>query len=128
LGIFLTGGLVTGFSVVRVIYLSKIDIEDGTWTEVPGFIWTVAEMCGAVISASLPTLRPLFLWTIQHTSFLSKSSGSTGNSNSYAMNSFHQKKSNPRKASESSLRPLKRKVDGSGPFQVIEEFEGDNRV
>lgn len=58
--VFLTGGLVTVISIVRVTYLEKVDMLDPTWTFVDPEIWTQAEVCSAVISACLPTLRPLF--------------------------------------------------------------------
>ena len=47
-------------SVVRLTTLSQISTLDITWTDVPAAIWTPVECSVGVISACLPTMRPLF--------------------------------------------------------------------
>ena len=51
---------VSTISIVRVIYLDTVSFQDVTWTLTDSLIWTSAEVCVAVVSACLPTLRPLF--------------------------------------------------------------------
>ncbi|KAG9234427.1 hypothetical protein BJ875DRAFT_12886 [Amylocarpus encephaloides] len=58
-----TGGLVCAVSCVRVYYvgkMSKINL-DPTWNHSNLTIWTVVEICMTIVSACLPTLRPLFV-------------------------------------------------------------------
>lgn len=77
IGIFLLGGLfvstpssgrrlLIGFSVclasiIRVPYISHMSLVDASWSDVYGGIWTVVELNLGIVSACLPTLRPLFL-------------------------------------------------------------------
>lgn len=48
-------------SIIRVPHLARVSLVDQTWSDVDGFIWSVAELNLAIVSACLPTLRPLFL-------------------------------------------------------------------
>jgi len=98
------------------VFHRYIRLTCNTGTEVDGFIWTVAEMCGAVVSACRPTLRPLVTWGKQM-SILSSRSRSTQNSNSYAMNDYPRP--GPRVVRQNSLS-LSRASRGGG-FQVLEE-------
>ncbi|MCJ1247664.1 hypothetical protein MMC30_004879 [Trapelia coarctata] len=59
--IFLMGGLVCIASVVRVTTLFQVEDEDLTYSLVGIANWSSIEFALAVISASLPTLRPLLL-------------------------------------------------------------------
>lgn len=58
-------------SIVRVVAFDWIDFNDITYTMVPATIWTAIEQSVGIISACLPTTRPLFgrlLRNIQHAS------------------------------------------------------------
>ena len=52
---------VCAVSVVRLIVLAGADESDITWNYVPTAIWSAAEPSIAVVSACLPSLRPLFV-------------------------------------------------------------------
>ena len=46
-------------SMVRIFYLSKVATTDPTWTAVDPSMWSSIELCLGVVSACLPTMRPL---------------------------------------------------------------------
>lgn len=46
-------------SIIRVPYIARLSLVDQTWFDVGGFIWSVVELNVAIVSACLPTLRPL---------------------------------------------------------------------
>ena len=46
---------------MRLVALAGVDESDVTWNYVPAAIWTAAEPSIAVVSACLPSLRPLFV-------------------------------------------------------------------
>ena len=46
-------------SILRLTTIHQLSIEDSTYTNVDSAIWTAVECSVAVISACLPTLRPL---------------------------------------------------------------------
>ena len=48
-------------SIVRVFHVAHISQTDPSWSEVDKAIWSAIELNLAIISACLPTLRPLFL-------------------------------------------------------------------
>lgn len=58
--IFVCAGLVTAIvSIIRLVVLSRLSKADVTWNFVDSSIWSVAEPCIGVISACIPSLRPL---------------------------------------------------------------------
>ncbi|MCJ1405320.1 hypothetical protein MMC11_008547 [Xylographa trunciseda] len=57
--IFLLGSFVIIASIVRLVSLTQINIADNTYTLVGIANWSSIEFAMAVVSASLPTLRPL---------------------------------------------------------------------
>ncbi|MCJ1433258.1 hypothetical protein MMC27_002617 [Xylographa pallens] len=57
--IFLLGSFVIIASIVRLVSLTHISITDNTYTLVGIANWSSIEFAMAVVSASLPTLRPL---------------------------------------------------------------------
>ncbi|CAF9938329.1 hypothetical protein IMSHALPRED_000764 [Imshaugia aleurites] len=63
-GIFITGLIVTAVSMVRLVVISRYHGEDFSYDYVPVVIWTAAEPSIAVVSACLPSLRPLFVRVI----------------------------------------------------------------
>ena len=48
-------------SVIRVPYIAKRSPVDSSWTDADACIWSIIELNLAIVSACLPTLRPLFL-------------------------------------------------------------------
>ena len=54
-------GSVCAVSVVHIKILSNLHEEDVTWNYVDASIWSAAEPSIGVVSASLPSLRPLFV-------------------------------------------------------------------
>ncbi|KAL8677165.1 MAG: hypothetical protein Q9224_000751 [Gallowayella concinna] len=46
-------------SIIRLVVLGRLENEDLTWNFVNSAIWSAAEPCMGVISACLPSLRPL---------------------------------------------------------------------
>ena len=47
-------------SIIRLSTISSLSIIDLSYTDVPSAIWTSVECSVAVVSACLPTLKPLF--------------------------------------------------------------------
>lgn len=60
MGIFLLGGLVCFASLYRCIVVHQISYTDPTYSDVRVDIWTIVELCIGILSACLPTMRPLF--------------------------------------------------------------------
>ncbi|KAI4248656.1 MAG: hypothetical protein L6R42_009207, partial [Xanthoria sp. 1 TBL-2021] len=52
---------VCAVSIVRLVVLAGVDQSDITWNYVPAATWSAAEPSVAVVSACLPSLRPLFV-------------------------------------------------------------------
>ena len=48
-------------SIVRVPFIAHMSLVDQTWSDIDGFIWSLVELSLGIVSACLPTLRPLFL-------------------------------------------------------------------
>ena len=48
-------------SVIRVPYVAQISLLDPSWSDVYGAIWSIVELSLGIVSACLPTLRPLYL-------------------------------------------------------------------
>ncbi|CAD6578606.1 MAG: hypothetical protein ASARMPRED_008778 [Alectoria sarmentosa] len=59
-GIFLMGGFVIVASILRLAFLLNENLADPTFGLVNMFTWSNIEVDVAVLSASLPTLRPVF--------------------------------------------------------------------
>ncbi|MCJ1450945.1 hypothetical protein MMC28_001279 [Mycoblastus sanguinarius] len=59
-GIFLLSGFVCIASIYRVTVLNRISMVDASWADVESAIWAMVENCIAIVSASLPTMRPIF--------------------------------------------------------------------
>ncbi|KAI4228432.1 MAG: hypothetical protein L6R36_001623 [Xanthoria steineri] len=102
-GIFTVGLIVCVVSVVRLTVLAGVDQSDVTWNYVPAATWSAAEPSVAVVSACLPSLRPLFvrlIWGGTHrpkpvnpprrtvASWRSKSAGGGGTQGSF--NRLHE--------------------------------------
>lgn len=72
-------------SIVRVIAVSSISLTDGSWVNTYAAIWAFVETSIAVVSACLPTIRPIYKYALygkKGLSQLSKSSSNpTGDSN-----------------------------------------------
>lgn len=59
-GIFLLSGFVCIASIYRTIIVKRLSHEDATWADVDPAIWAVVENAVGIISASLPTMRPIY--------------------------------------------------------------------
>ncbi|MCJ1457821.1 hypothetical protein MMC28_008190 [Mycoblastus sanguinarius] len=84
LGMFSLGGFVCITSIVRVIAVSSISLTDGSWVNTYPAIWAFVETSIAVVSACLPTLRPVYKYVIYGKKGLSqptKPGLTSGNSN-----------------------------------------------
>ncbi|KAI1409256.1 hypothetical protein F5Y13DRAFT_182153 [Hypoxylon sp. FL1857] len=74
LGMFMLGACVCAISITRIVTLGQIAAEfiyhynDETYYTSPVFYWTNIELAMAVVSACLPTLRPI--WILALFSFL----------------------------------------------------------
>jgi len=60
MGMFLLGGLVCFASIYRTIVTHEISNTDPTWSDVSTDEWSIIELCIGILSACLPTMRPLF--------------------------------------------------------------------
>ena len=58
--IFVVGGFVCVCSIIRLVVLSRLQDVDLTWNYINAAIWTATEPSMGVVSACLPSLRPLF--------------------------------------------------------------------
>ncbi|PWY84796.1 hypothetical protein BO70DRAFT_361195 [Aspergillus heteromorphus CBS 117.55] len=64
-GIFSLGGFVVVCSCIRLSTQFKVDDPDFTWAMNGTVIWTSLEVSFGVISACLPTMRPLVRWALR---------------------------------------------------------------
>ncbi|KAJ5904187.1 hypothetical protein N7504_006570 [Penicillium tannophilum] len=64
-GIFLLGGFVVVCSCIRLGTQFKVDDPDFTWAMNGTVIWTSLEVSFGVISACLPTMRPVVRWAMR---------------------------------------------------------------
>lgn len=48
-------------SIYRVTIIGNLSLEDAPWADVDPCVWSAVEVCVGIVSACLPTLRPL--WT-----------------------------------------------------------------
>ncbi|KAL2855668.1 hypothetical protein BJX68DRAFT_264022 [Aspergillus pseudodeflectus] len=60
LGMFLTGGVVCVFGVLRAIAMSNLSMVDASWAAVGASIWSFTEISVGIVAACLPLLGPLF--------------------------------------------------------------------
>ncbi|KAI5917036.1 hypothetical protein F4810DRAFT_698242 [Camillea tinctor] len=74
--IFLLGGLVSIVGIIRIHFLTQVysvlddsPESDTTWIYAPVFYWTIVETNVGVLSACLPTLRPIQECAIRNLSF-----------------------------------------------------------
>ncbi|KAI1496240.1 hypothetical protein F5X99DRAFT_400945 [Biscogniauxia marginata] len=58
--VFMVGTFVCVTSIVRIVFLYNIDLNDVTWSLTPSGIWTIIEMNSSIICACLPVLPSLF--------------------------------------------------------------------
>ncbi|KAK0510708.1 hypothetical protein JMJ35_007140 [Cladonia borealis] len=61
MGMFLTGGFVSFCSLYRTVIIHSENWVDPSWDDIPLGVWTMAELGIGVVSACLPTMRPLFV-------------------------------------------------------------------
>ena len=52
-------------SIIRAAYVGQISLTDPSWSDALGAMWTVVELSLGVVSACLPTLRPLVVRTFK---------------------------------------------------------------
>ena len=53
-------------SIIRAVYVGQISLTDPSWSDALGAMWTVVELSLGVVSACLPTLRPLVVRTLKN--------------------------------------------------------------
>ncbi|KAI5921200.1 hypothetical protein F4810DRAFT_679744 [Camillea tinctor] len=58
--VFLLGTFVCITSIIRIVFLYNIDLNDVTWSLTPSGIWTMIELNSSIICACLPVLPSLF--------------------------------------------------------------------
>lgn len=61
MGMFLLGGFVCLASIYRAIVVHQMSRYDPTWEDNPIMWWTIIELSTAIISACLPTMRPIYM-------------------------------------------------------------------
>lgn len=59
--LFLAGGFVCIVGIYRIPTQAAISLSDASWSDVNAAVWSVVEVCIGIVSACLPTYRPLFL-------------------------------------------------------------------
>ena len=62
IGIFLLSGFVCIASTYRTVIVKRLSHTDATWADVDPAIWAVVENAVGIVSASLPTMRPVYVW------------------------------------------------------------------
>lgn len=65
--IFVVAGFVCLCSIIRLVVLSRLEDVDLTWNYVNAGIWTATEPTMGVVSACLPSLRPLLKRLVSNT-------------------------------------------------------------
>jgi hypothetical protein len=60
IGTFLIGGIVCVFGILRSVFVGTADPGNPSRSYAQGAMWSVLEVCVGIVSACLPTLRPLF--------------------------------------------------------------------
>ncbi|KAL8791061.1 MAG: hypothetical protein Q9213_000268 [Squamulea squamosa] len=113
MGMFLLGGFVCVTSIARVVAVTGMTFNDGSWVNTYPAIWSFIETSIAVISACLPTLRPVYKYVLYGKSGLShvqnspgRNSGDSEGAQLTKSTSPWQKRREPRdrlEASESNL-------------------------
>ncbi|KAK6837688.1 hypothetical protein RU639_001319 [Aspergillus parasiticus] len=101
-GIFLLGGFVCVATIVRICAITKMkDSVDITWVIGDAMIWSNVEPCIGIVSACLPTLRPLLrqipqlrLWGVFGSSRLTRDYKMTGEGASGASGTGQQSSAN----------------------------------
>ncbi|KAL8974748.1 MAG: hypothetical protein Q9197_001010 [Variospora fuerteventurae] len=84
-GIFVCAGFVCIISIIRLVVLSRLHHADVTWNFVNSAIWSTAEPCMGVVSACIPSLRPLVALITRGTHKVrSQSSDRTSSSGAYS--------------------------------------------
>ncbi|KAI4289525.1 MAG: hypothetical protein L6R35_001206 [Caloplaca aegaea] len=84
-GVFVCAGFVCIISIIRMVVLSRLHQADVTWNFVNSAIWSAAEPCMGVVSACIPSLRPLVALITRGTHKVrSQSSDRTSNSGAYS--------------------------------------------
>ncbi|KAL6714560.1 hypothetical protein ACLMJK_007985 [Lecanora helva] len=82
IGIFSLGGFVCIASIVRAPQVLDIGFTDGSWSNVPSAVWSAVELNTGIVSACLPTLRPIFKLVRQgHRQVMTQIKGSTSTNN-----------------------------------------------
>lgn len=65
-GVFLLGGLTCVSSALRIVFIYGVHAHSYQYAlEGPSCIWSTVEALLSIVSACLPTLRPLFVWFLQ---------------------------------------------------------------
>ncbi|KAK3176963.1 hypothetical protein OEA41_008289 [Lepraria neglecta] len=64
IGIFLLGGFVCVASIYRVPKVYGLALSDPGWTDTDACIWSMVEVCVAIVCACLPTLKVLLNWIL----------------------------------------------------------------
>ncbi|MCJ1429126.1 hypothetical protein MMC29_007039 [Sticta canariensis] len=62
MSMILLGGFVCIVSAYRVPKIGSLSLSDAAWSDVDAAVWGVVEVCVGIVSACLPTMRPLFNW------------------------------------------------------------------
>ena len=101
MGMFLLGGFVCFASIYRCVVIHDLSLVDPTWSFVSINTWTMVELGIAIVSACLPTLRPLFSRTLKKLGSNSEQGGATtAMQQSSPSLSLHQSSSNPAQSSK----------------------------
>ncbi|KAI0191586.1 hypothetical protein F4808DRAFT_476119 [Astrocystis sublimbata] len=111
--LFFSGGFVVIASILRLVsVVTESSGPDITWNIINQAIWAVVEADFAIISACLPTLRPVWLALRRKGSTEDKSSGSS--SNPYSKGSYQKRA--PRTWGASILNPTVLDEEDAKPF------------
>ncbi len=63
--IFLLSGFVCIASTYRTVVVKRLSHQDASWADVDPAIWAVVENAIGIVSASLPTMRPLYVFLVR---------------------------------------------------------------
>ncbi|KAL6714621.1 hypothetical protein ACLMJK_008046 [Lecanora helva] len=64
-GIFLLSGFVCIASTYRTIVVKRLSHKDASWADVDPAIWAIVENAIGIVSASLPTMRPIYSFLVR---------------------------------------------------------------
>ncbi|KAF2868051.1 hypothetical protein BDV95DRAFT_610466 [Massariosphaeria phaeospora] len=127
LAMFMFGIFVCIMSIVIVVYASQLDSSspEMLWEWSPDMMWSVAEVNLTIVSACLPTLRPIYLF-LRYRNPLSSGSGSFPRT--YHRHSAPGSKSHQTPLGSSALTAHNKNIESDSTYQLATLGQRDGSI